>query len=132
MLQHRQSSLTCRTRWVERSKGIQRFKECYKATVLTLERIKDNVPLHGASWNVESRRTASGLFHYMKKFEFVVTLVICCEIMGYLSALTVSLQGPTLAIAEAYESVADVIETLRGIRLSVDAKHYDWYQKQSV
>ena len=74
----------CRTRWVERSKGIQRFKECYKATVLTLERIKDNVPLHGASWNVESQRTASGLFHYMKKFEFVVTLVICCEIMGYL------------------------------------------------
>ena len=119
----------CRTRWVERSKGIQRFKEYYKATVLTLERIKDNVPLHGASWNVESQRTASGLFHYMKKFEFVVTLVICCEIMGYLSALTVSLQGPTLAIVEAYESVADVIETLRGIRLSVDAKHHDWYQK---
>ena len=49
--------------------------------------------------------------------------------MGYLSALTVSLQGPTLAIVEAYESVADVIETLRGIRLSVDAKHHDWYQK---
>ena len=119
----------CRTRWVERSKGIQRFKECYKATVLTLERIKDNVPLHGASWNVESQRTASGPFHYMKKFEFVATLVICCEIMGYLSALTVSLQGPTLAIVEAYESVADVIETLGGIRLSVDAKHHDRYQK---
>ena len=49
--------------------------------------------------------------------------------MGYLSALTVSLQGPTLAIVEAYESVADVIGTLRGIRLSVDAKHHDWYQK---
>ena len=26
----------CRTRWVERSKGIQRFKECYKATVLCM------------------------------------------------------------------------------------------------
>ena len=63
----------CRTGWVERSKGIQRFKECYKATILTLERIKDNVPLHGASWNVERQRTASGLFHYMKRFEFVVT-----------------------------------------------------------
>ena len=114
----------CRTRWVERSKGIQRFKECYNATVLTLERIKDNVPLHGAGWNVESQRTAPGLFHYMKKFEFVVTLVICCEIMGYLSALTVSLQGPTLAIVEAYESVADVIETLRGMQ-----KYPHWKSK---
>ena len=43
--------------------------------------------------------------------------------------MTVSLQGPTLAIVEAYESVAGVIETFRGIRLYVDAKHHDWYQK---
>ena len=59
----------------------------------------------------------------MQKFEILVTLVICSEIMAYLSALTVSLQGPTLSIVEAYESVASVIETLRAVRLSIDEKH---------
>ena len=90
----------CRTRWVQRSEGIQRFKECYKTTLTALQKIKKNEEFNGNQWNVDNQRTASGLFAYMKKFEFLVTLVICSEIMEYLSALTVCLQGPTLAIVQ--------------------------------
>ena len=97
--------------------------------MLALERIKDNVPFNGDKWNSESQRAAFGLHAYMQKFAFIVTLVICKEIMAHLSAVTISLQGPTLSIVEAYKSVLGVIETLQNIRLSISEKHHLWFKK---
>ena len=47
-----------------------------------------NVP-----WDANSKVRADGLRHKMEDFSFLVSLVIVKEILAYLSAITVALQG---------------------------------------
>ena len=100
----------CKTRWVQRIRGLTRFKDAYKATYITLAKIRDNEIFNGTEWNAETRATA-GLYKCMQKFDFMISLITSKEIMEYISSLTVCLQSSTLAVVEAYESVSTVIET---------------------
>ena len=53
---------------------------------------------------------------------------ICCD-TSYLLRNNGILQGPTLSIAEVYQSVINVIETLDPVWMSIDEKYHEWYQK---
>ena len=119
----------CRTRWIERIEGMRRFKEAYKATYTALETISKNQQFHGTVWNVESKTTATSLCLLMKKFEFIVALVVSYELMTYIHSLTVSLQSSTLSIVEAYQEVSTVVETLEGVKLNVEEHHQRWYDE---
>ena len=59
----------------------------------------------------------------MRKFDFIVALVVCKEVMEYVSSLTVCLQSSRLAIVEGYEFVSTVIETKEAVRISVTKYH---------
>ena len=83
----------CKTRWIQRVKGLSRFHEVYKATYVTPAKIRDN---------------GIGLYKYMRKFDFIIALVVYKEVMEYASSLTLCLQSSTLAVIEAYESVSTV------------------------
>ena len=119
----------CRTRWVQRIEGLSRFKDAYKATFTALKTIGTNEQFHGTEWNAESRATATSLGLLMQKFEFIVALVVSHELIQYVHSLTVSLQSSTLAIVEAYQSVATVIETLEGLKVNIDDHHQRWYDE---
>ena len=117
----------CKTRGIQRIKGVSRFHEAYKATYVTLAKIRDNDIFNGSEWNTETRATAAGLYKCMRKLDSIVALVVCKEVMENVSSLTVCLQSSTLAVVEAYESVSTVIETLEAMRISVTKYHEKWY-----
>ena len=83
----------CQTRWVERINALAVFLKCYTVTYNTLKRISNNEIFNGSEWRPDSRLNASGLYHHMEKFQFIVCLVMCKHILAYTKALTVSLQG---------------------------------------
>ena len=105
----------CRTRWLQQIEGLSLFKDAFSATYVTLKSISTNELSHDCPWNADSRATATGHSLLMKKFEFIFYVVVCNELMQYVYSLTVSLQGSTLAIVEAYQFVLTIIETLEGI-----------------
>ena len=119
----------CRTRWIQRIDGLTRFKEAYRATYKALKLISKGDLFHDTKWNAESRAAATGLAVSMEKFEFILAMVVCQELMQYIYSLTISLQSSTLAIVEAYHEVATVIETLEGLKLNVKSHHKIWYDE---
>ena len=60
---------------IQRNRGLTQFKDAYKATYITLAKIRDNEIFNGIEWNVETRATAAGLYKCMQKFDFIISLI---------------------------------------------------------
>lgn len=105
----------CRTRWCERLAGLATFVDCYEVTHKCLGEIKDNVNFNNSVWNADSRTMAGGLFYGMKKFGFIVALVVCKEILAYTSDLTVSLQGIVIFTIQTRRTYSFIVARLYAI-----------------
>ena len=70
----------CRTRWVARLDGLDVFAEVFVPLTQCLEAMKLN---QDGVWNTETVRDASGLFHSVTSFQFIVCLIVvsrCLEV----------------------------------------------------
>ena len=115
----------CRTRWVERHNALEVFLKLYPATVQALDDIatrQDSV-----SWNAESIKNASCLLVSVSKFDFLFSLVICANILGYIKGLSIKLQGRSLDIIEAISMIQSVTVSLKALRNDVDTWHSQWF-----
>ena len=63
----------CRTRWIARIDGLDRFEEMFEATTAALCEMRDNLD---GTWNAETSATASGLVSICADFQFIISLVI--------------------------------------------------------
>ena len=79
----------CRTRWVKRI-------DLFVAIVRCLEVIKNNVD---KTWNPESTVKASGLYHCITSFQFIVSLVVVSKCLEVTRPLTVQLQSASIDTA---------------------------------
>ena len=114
----------CRTRWVARIDGLDVFMEIFDAIVVSLENVKCNVD---KSWNSDSMKDASGLFHGTVDFEFIVCLVIVCRMLEITRPLTKQLQTPTIDIAAAVNKVSLLYAMLSGFLNEIPQFHDQWY-----
>ena len=80
------------------------------------------------SFNRESITKATGLFHSITQCEFITALVICREGLSYTRGVTTKLQGRSIELMEAYQSVAVVTETIEKVRLQVEEYHGLWFK----
>lgn len=86
-------------RWVERIDGIGRLLQSYVPTHKAISKIAKSRPsntdnaFHKVPWDTKTRVMASGLKSTMENFLFIVSMVVMKEILAYLLALTISLQG---------------------------------------
>ena len=73
----------CRTRWIRRVDALYVFQDLHvlEATVAALHLIKSK---YGRSWNAVSLAEVNGLYHNIFRFEFLMTLTVCCKCLGYL------------------------------------------------
>lgn len=84
---------------MERIDGIGRIVQSFVPTYKCISSIADSKPsdvdnaFQNVPWDNKTRVMAQGLKAQMKKFEFILTLVAMKELLSYLSALTVGLQG---------------------------------------
>ena len=109
----------CRTRWIERIKGLQRHYEMFKAIMTTLEEIKDN---HEGHWNPDTCSEANGFFSANNEFQFIISLIVVKEIFFYIKPATKKLQRTETYIVKAYSEIMDLRNTL-----NIDEYHSKWF-----
>ena len=79
------------------------------------------------SWNAESIKNASCLLVSVSKFDFLFSLVICANILGYIKGLSIKLQGRSLDIIEAISMIQSVTVSLKALCNDIDTWHSQWF-----
>ena len=89
----------CRTRWVLRLDGLERFQEMIVPITEALLTIKDN---EDGFWD-SSSTAASGLFAICQDFTFIIALIIARHCLAFTRPATVKLQYTDMDIAAAFK-----------------------------
>ena len=116
----------CRTRWIARIDGMEIFIELFPAIVSALEAVKDNAD---GSWNGDSIRDASALYHATISFGFLVSLVVVCHCLQITRPLTKQLQSPQMDVVKCLEKVNLLFSMLKRYREEIDHRHKFWYEE---
>ena len=101
----------CRTRWVQRLDGLDRFEEtieCVVKALKVMDRNKDR------TWNSETHTTAGHLLSW---------------VVSYTRYITVKLQKIEMDIMKGYSEVNVIRTTVKEIREDVDKHHKEWYDR---
>lgn len=115
----------CRTRWILRLDGMQRFQEFLSPIITTLDRINKN---WDKSYERDAKIIAGGLKTNIEKFDFIIALVIVRHVLAYIQPLTYELQQVKLDIGAVYEAVDNNLTTLKKVRENIEIKHKEWYE----
>ena len=116
----------CKTRWISRTDGLDRFEEMYEVVMLTLQSVRDNV---GGHWNDDSRNLAASLFSSCSEFCFVISLVVARYFLYLLLPFKSGLQERELDIKKTYQNIEFVKKSLRSSRAALDKIHTDLYER---
>ena len=82
--------------------GLDVYLEVFHAIGNSLLIIKDNV---GGTWKRDSMRDASGLFHAILSFQFIVCLHVVSRCLEVTRPLTKQLQSSTFDVVAAKEEM---------------------------
>ena len=102
----------CETRWVERHTDLRQLCE---SILNCLEAISLNNDLNN-KFDSHSVIAASSLKKQLRNSSFIVCFQTCKYLYGYTKGPSQQLQGSTVEIAQAYETVTVVTAQLNGIR----------------
>ena len=119
----------CKTRWIARIDGLDRFEEMFEVIMVSLQSIRDNM---GGGWNDDSRHKAASLFSSCSEFSFLLSLVVTKYFLYLLLPLTAGLQERELGIQRAYRNVDLVKKSLKTSRRSINEIHQDLYDRAKV
>lgn len=112
----------CRTRWVARIDGLKIFRSCYLAILKALKEIKKN------SKEPSVRQRIDGMVVAMKKFKFLVSLILVERCLKCTKPLTLQLQSASLDAGKAREKVSLLFLTINELRSDIDNTHDTFYQ----
>lgn len=114
----------CRTRWVERIDALDRFRKLLPCIVRCFEAISDEGP---SKWSREALTDAYTLCIAITATDFMSALVITSSCLGYLMALTKSLQSEAKEIVEAVSEINTCMSVFEDLRNNVDMYHDVWF-----
>ena len=77
-------------------------------------------------WSTDSVTDARSLMLAITSSDFMSALVIISRALGYLKALTCSLQAEAKDIVTAVGEIDSVVSTLQDVRDNIDAHHEEW------
>ena len=80
-------------------------------------------------WSTDSLRDASGLLLAITASEFISALVVTNKCLGYLRALTCSLQAEAKDVVQAVGDIDVGLTSLREVRNTIDQQHDAWFQE---
>ena len=115
----------CRTRWVLRLDGLARFLDMYVPITEALFAIRDNAD---GKWD-SAASEAYALAAVCSNFDFLMTLVIVRNCLGYTRSATIQLQGAHIDIIEGLKQVDIMMKSLNTARNLIDSYHEIWFQK---
>ena len=126
---HRKLFDVCRTRWILRLDGMERFQVMLKPILCTLEKIANNFD---GSYKSEARSDANGLLHRISTFDFVINLVVVRHVLSYVRPLTTELQAIKLDIGAVYDAVDTDLQALDNCRDDIDVKFKQWFTQAVI
>ena len=115
----------CRTRWVARIDGLDRFEEMYVAVSSALSEMRDNLD---GSWNAETSVTALGLAAITRDFQFIIALVIARNCLDYSRPATVKLQESQADMAKMFTEISLLTDMIADVRKHLAKYHSSWYE----
>ena len=118
----------CKTRWVARIDGLDRFEDMYEVIMVSLQHVRDDI---GGHWNDDSKNLAASLFSSLSEFSFLISLVVAKYFLSLLLPPTSGLQKQELDIKKAYTNVAFVKKSLKesSERNVLEKIHTDLYER---
>ena len=119
----------CKTRWIARIDGLERFEDMYEVIMMTLQTIRDNM---GGHWNDDSRNLASSLFNACSEFSFLLALVVAKYFLYLLLPLTAGLQEREIDIMKAYGQVNFVKKCLQEGKARIETVHKELFARAKV
>mgnify|MGYP001797961719 FL=1 len=114
----------CRTRWVARINGLALFKKCYIAILPALQEISKDM-----SNEQDVRYRASGMREAIKKFQFIVSLVLVESCLKCTKPLTLQLQSASIDAGKAREKASLLYLKMNELRTEIDATHTKFYEE---
>jgi len=115
----------CRTRWLERIDSMDRILVLLSEILTTLNLIGTN--FDNTYNDAKGQADASGQYHNMRSFSFIITLLIVRKILSYVHSLTYEVQKKSLDVVALFEAVYIVINTLQEINENLDSYHHTYY-----
>ena len=112
----------CRTRWVERVKGLCIFQEFFVPIVFSLEELSST-----NLYNKETTSKASALLRLLHTFEFIVSLVVTRSVFDMTLPVTYLLQSSSLDVINGFHLIESVKSLFLTVRNSVQVYHDKWY-----
>ena len=116
----------CRTRWIERIDALDRFQALHLSIVACMESISSE---GSSKWSRDSLTDSCTLLLAITTTDFLSALVITNACLGYLLALTKSLQAEAKDIIQAVSEVNTVKAALRDVRENIEVHHSEWFGK---
>ena len=80
-------------------------------------------------WSTDSLTVANGLLLAITASDFISALVITNKCLGYLRALTCSLQAEAKDVVQAVGDIDVVLTSLKDVRNTIDQHHDTWFQE---
>ena len=115
----------CRTRWIQRIDGLERFLEMYVAIAAAFEIMVENIDNEWAC----SASDAFTLQSIVQNFIFLITLVIVRHCLAYTTNATYQLQGAQIDILGGLQEIRCLMQSLQNARDCIDIYHSCWYKE---
>ncbi|XP_046861388.1 52 kDa repressor of the inhibitor of the protein kinase-like [Xenia sp. Carnegie-2017] len=110
----------CRTRWVERVKGLYTFEELFVQIFDTLDNMAN-----GGSPSLAA--DASSLLEGLSEFHFIALLVITRNVFDLTLPVTQLLQGKSIDVMDGIELISSLKSSVAHVRNSIASYHDQWY-----
>ena len=116
---------TCRTRWVQKLRGLDVFFDNYSAVFSAFEEMEDN---NLKEYNKETSSKASSFMKLLTNFSSIVSLVLTKQLMDYFYGISITLQIKSFDISQQVDEIQKLTKHLKEIQRNVEAYHKKWYK----
>ncbi|XP_065664810.1 zinc finger MYM-type protein 1-like [Hydra vulgaris] len=116
----------CRTRWVEKVKGLDTFQELFIPLVSCIEEMSLNV---NKSFNHSTSSSASSLLKLITGFDFIVALCITRNVFDITLPVTRMLQSKSNDIYDGLNLIRALKDVISSLRSIADQHHQMCYEQ---
>jgi len=116
----------CKTRWLERIDGLDRFFDLFVPLYNCFEGMSLDVD---GNCNEKTRTGGAHFFNLMGNFRFIVSLVFTKNLLDRCEPATRALQSSTMDILAAVETISSLCSVAQDLRKNADDIHTEWYQQ---
>ncbi|KAK6322385.1 hypothetical protein J4Q44_G00071770 [Coregonus suidteri] len=116
----------CRTNWTMRHDSFEVAVDVMESLLLCVDCVHDNEDLR---WSDQVTHNALEISEALADFEFVAALVVLKNTLSFTRAFGKNLQGPTIDVYFAANSLTAVLHSLNEVLDNIEVYHEFWFEE---